>query len=122
MQGKLCPGPVTKELLFDLKSNVLGEKRYPFKLEIIPPKEGSIIFFNFKGIDSVRLALLSLQNKEFKLPFLSIESIDENGKLLIAFSDVFIIPSNFTRLQEKEWRFKKMLMRNMEIIIDPLET
>ena len=122
MHGKLCPGAVTKELLFNLKSNVLGEKRYPFKLDIIPPKEGSIVFFNFKGIDSVRLALISLQNKEFKLPSLSIESIDEHGKLVIAFSDVFIIPNNFTRLQEKEWHFKKLVLRNMEITVDPLET
>ena len=58
---------------------------------------------------------------DFEEPSIAVKSISKTGKLVLAFSDEFIVPDDPQSLKEKTLKIGDDYKSNMEIWVTPLE-
>ena len=119
-QGRICPGAGSRNLTFSLNSNILGAAQHIFSIEV-NPFSTTIPIFNFTFTVSVNEVLKKSLGSNNTEPFVKIKSIDRTGLVVIAFSEQFLVPDEFSKLQELDLIIDHMQRPNLEVIVEPVE-
>ena len=116
--GELCFKEETLAVCFELTSNILGIAEHCFDVNV-QPKKTLDTYETFKVGYKVKDAFDELVSDEFTIPRLSIKSIDEEGLMVIEFSDPFVPLTELTRLTTRDFNVDGQMRTGLDINVVP---